>query len=1760
MDYSEILLEAVDILVKDRLDKISFDKTVKCEIIDDTSKSEGKYIVIENNAKMEAYCETADKYSVGDFVYVMIPQGDYTKKKIIISKYTDDNSRNPIAYVPPLSTVIDTSGNIITTTPTDNGILANGNIEHKLLYDIDLTLNDKNGMPIYGISPQETKEYDAIGISADFATRLEDKAIQTGAYGLRIDISEYLNKDGQETYDNPISYTFSSEEMFGNPYNFVLPLRQSMKINKGDKFIHRIKVYLFQDKKFQYRDELTGELVPYPHALPDGTLKKDNIHVSNISINFGADLKNLADDTFKIYTTDETSYDNNHSAKRTIRTLWTNKDDKTHEFIGFYNGVVDEDYDEEEYLREYETNYRGAQVTIREEDKGILESKEGLQIYHNAQMITQELLRINNYLGEDFLDTYFQSLQRNFNGFGVDTLTIKNDTPSVEDDTLITIEDYINSLIQLRNNLVWSRLIEPSEQVLHYMGLEQMYISTLKACATEFAKAKEENKDVDLSECNFDLKYWNGDDSEENNSNDKGLESELETYLSHDYFNLTNIYTQYPDTRAYCEKMQNIFSQIKTKIEKSIEIIQDYIEKSNGLMNAIKQSGYKVIPFREEYETFIQENANRYCIYWYRYNKGYENAEDNFIQKDWQRITFPSGAVPGMPSIFTENAEVDPPIRKYEKHSKTTYSVTLNTKVKEEKFKAILFFNHGRFNSNELVFENTSVLASDIDGDLTGALYIQVGKIGDETTGTWMSMASHQLYNSYFTLINSADAKMNRQIRIRYDGTLGKDEVLAGAQVFWYVPIQATMLKYDENKLITSNGFSRLPLKEELLEKKDAQGNTEYDKNGEPVLIEPEDYTNHHRDGYVCFYKNIAGIQNNDKVNVNVTDTYFWYQISHIYNTSFTNNEIICKIVKNGFTSEARFQFSFGIYGSNGTDYTLSINYIDNQSAVIYEKPLKLKGDFTDYNGQSLETIFSWEWYGPHLINWPKDANGEPNSSYVGQTIDLSVDNAGLPSCLYNVIKVTTQWGTLNAEDKSDEILTLSSVQSIPWASDNYYVAGADRIIYNDLGTSPQYYNSPYKIYKVSDNSEITNVRWEMRYYNHKGNLIEVDEKTLVPRIVKKGKANDTELDYCLSPLNLYVTDQVDTTKIYSVAVCIEQIEENGQLIDGSIIYALPIYIGQNQHGSSLLNRWDESLQIDSENNTILTAMVGAGYKDSENRFHGILMGDVVTKVEDDSLTMTGLYGFHEGVQSFGWKADGTAFIGKAGRGRIEFDGTNGIIKSASYMVDGSDNHTGGTLIDLDDGSITLRGVKASATDGTISYFKDDGVQSLIKLNTVNPYLIINSTIGKTLMMISDADMYVQSNNYNSTDGMKIDLNSGLIDAYNFKLTSAGIYLNSNKSDNDYYFYLGDKNSTDSNKSYISYSHSGTLSANLQNITLSTSDFHLNAGNWQDGLIILDSNGYNYTKPESDQEFLNYYFAIGNSHNHLIFDTNGLFKLQTANINLNTPNLKINSAPDLLNNNSYFYIGNKTPPQNETEHNNRNYLHFFINDENQPDFMMNLGGLKYYNRKLTVPGASVTGVLESAIIRIASGGSTVFEANAPAGTVQIAGWIVDNNCFKNTSETIFFASSGRRGTFNGTVHNNVILQISDGFMVNAHGELYCHGGTFEGTVYADEATIGGWTVKNGTMSAESLTLSADGIKFDAVSGNVGWDELIGAITTFNENFAKTYINETIYVSGEGTLPNGKWDTCIYEISLRGGMVEAIYIIEDEGGDNLESPQ
>lgn len=181
----------------------------------------------------------------------------------------------------------------------------------------------------------------------------------------------------------------------------------------------------------------------------------------------------------------------------------------------------------------------------------------------------------------------------------------------------------------------------------------------------------------------------------------------------------------------------------------------------------------------------------------------------------------------------------------------------------------------------------------------------------------------------------------------------------------------------------------------------------------------------------------------------------------------------------------------------------------------------------------------------------------------------------------------------------------------------------------------------------------------------------------------------------------------------------------------GTII--IPIHMLLNRYGNAAINAWDgNSVSIDKNGNgVILAPQIGAGKKEDDNSFTGMLMGQV--RETGKTNIDTGLFGYKSGERTLFLNAeDGSAIFGKGGKGQITIDpksnqallyshnfwknyGTDG--KPSSYNVENQNKE--GLLIDLStpeikfgDGSFYLHSdgslytSKITATGGTIAGWK----------------------------------------------------------------------------------------------------------------------------------------------------------------------------------------------------------------------------------------------------------------------------------------------------------------------------------------------------------------------------------------------------------------------------------------------------------------------
>ena len=99
----------------------------------------------------------------------------------------------------------------------------------------------------------------------------------------------------------------------------------------------------------------------------------------------------------------------------------------------------------------------------------------------------------------------------------------------------------------------------------------------------------------------------------------------------------------------------------------------------------------------------------------------------------------------------------------------------------------------------------------------------------------------------------------------------------------------------------------------------------------------------------------------------------------------------------------------------------------------------------------------------------------------------------------------------------------------------------------------------------------------------------------------------------------------------------------------------IPIHLLLNRYGQSHLNGWNgNSIQLNEEGGYILSPQIGAGRKDINNSFTGVLMGEV--QEADKKESDIGLFGYKEGQRTFSLDSEtGVVTLG-AQRGRMSID------------------------------------------------------------------------------------------------------------------------------------------------------------------------------------------------------------------------------------------------------------------------------------------------------------------------------------------------------------------------------------------------------------------------------------------------------------------------------------------------------------------------
>lgn len=230
-NLQDVVLEAVDTIVSNRIEQIATDKTVTATVAGCTNSLTGEYLVSYNGGKLKAYAQEGNTYTQGQSVYVLIPEGDFTKKKNIVGVAQAAEDDNNISFVSSAISNYNLIGRNCLSDKnkiTPAGLRSYKKEDYKVLYKKDEDVSGSKPK-FLSIDIQELenniKQAEAVLIEASFRTSLprEHKLTKTGEYGITFILAF---KDGDATDDKgqalvkKLSYTIDSNSMTGSPLQY----------------------------------------------------------------------------------------------------------------------------------------------------------------------------------------------------------------------------------------------------------------------------------------------------------------------------------------------------------------------------------------------------------------------------------------------------------------------------------------------------------------------------------------------------------------------------------------------------------------------------------------------------------------------------------------------------------------------------------------------------------------------------------------------------------------------------------------------------------------------------------------------------------------------------------------------------------------------------------------------------------------------------------------------------------------------------------------------------------------------------------------------------------------------------------------------------------------------------------------------------------------------------------------------------------------------------------------------------------------------------------------------------------------------------------------------------------------------------------------------------------------------------------------------------------------------------------------------------
>ena len=513
------------------------------------------------------------------------------------------------------------------------------------------------------------------------------------------------------------------------------------------------------------------------------------------------------------------------------------------------------------------------------------------------------------------------------------------------------------------------------------------------------------------------------------------------------------------------------------------------------------------------------------------------------------------------------------------------------------------------------------------------------------------------------------------------------------------------------------------------------------------------------------------------------------FRIKNYYSQKAANNTVKCQLVRDNKLYETSADLFFGTHGTQGTDYSFILKLSNGENGLFakkgasaYVQPIIYDSCDNDITNTGVFRITGYEWYSRYkydadatkLAITIADADNEKGF----RRIEVQTDN--IEECRYHILKVTAEGAihfassgkNADGSDKPTKTVKLFAYLPIPVKSQDYKMLmmnGADVIQYSSSGTDPKKFEDPYTLSVFNETTglrEQLDASWYTSFGQDCADANTVTGAGFYPRVSPDGKLTVPSLHLSGTGVQMSVDGYVG----------------------GKIAWTQPLRISIQSYGSPLLNSWDGNLTFDEKNGTILSAMIGAGVKNIDNSFSGVLMGDVSKTGDPVNGTLSsyyngiGLYGYDANSRSFGLNVNGKAFFGKAGRGQILIDGNKGTITSALFETEKR-----GLKLDLDDGIIESKG-----------YRTEDGKQAMVIIDPTvektetKPYFQVRGDNNVNLLYFGPMSQQISSYDYSASgkQGTLFDLTNGKLTSYG--ANGSYVRLSSGKSNSNRFFEIYD--------------------------------------------------------------------------------------------------------------------------------------------------------------------------------------------------------------------------------------------------------------------------------------------------------------------------------------------------------------------------------